>query len=273
MRRLGGIYCNLILIALSLIACSTPSRNFQPPVRFNSPVISDEALVWQGGRIAVPVRGSAGSLITTNPSGPDLHELAGAKPNTRWPVILILEACSEDSPPRLLHALAEQGFVAISLSSHQRRHVLSPCQRGTQTDEADAEFQRLKQAELVYAMRLLKTASWVDENNIFLLGQKESANLVARINDSSLRGRILVNWPCIEDNTGASIVSGDSPVFTVFTAAKPEQTGAIKHCEGLLSVNTNNQSVTLHQSYALNVLLEPIAFTQLLQFMDRQLFR
>jgi dienelactone hydrolase len=272
MRELYG-KCLILLLVAVVASCSSAPRSFKPPVRFNSPIISDEALVWRGARISVPVRGTAGSMITTNGAGMNLLQLAGASPNTRWPVIILLEGCFQKSPPRLLRALAEQGYVAISLASDQRQQMLSKCDVGRNGAAASDDLRSQKRAELSYAMAALQKTDWANLENVFVLGQEEGADVALMTSSERLRGRILVNWHCEAGRLIYPDPKIESPLFAVFIASTDEQRHRINACEQQLRRNENNQSITLNQAYPLHVLLEPIAFTQLLQFLDRQLFR
>ncbi len=212
-------------------------------------------------------------MITTNGAGMDLLQLAGASPNTRWPVIIILEGCLQKSPPRLLRALAEQGYVAISLSSDQRQQIMSNCSAGNGKFVSTDDKRSQKRAELNFAMSALQEVNWANLENVFVLGQEEGADVALMSNNAGLRGRILVNWQCDAGNLTYTDPQAKSPVLAIFIASNDEQQKQINTCEEQLRRNENNQSITLNQAYPLHVLLEPIAFTQLLQFLDRQLFR
>ena len=84
MRRKGWIGKSLLsfLAALVLPACSDagPPEPVKP-VRFAAPPVSDLETVWKNALVAIPVRGTTGSLLTTNEgrAGPP-QKLAGVGP-------------------------------------------------------------------------------------------------------------------------------------------------------------------------------------------------
>jgi hypothetical protein len=272
MQRGWGILILSLGLSLLAAACSSspPPKNL-PQARFEKPALSDEELVWQRATLGVPLRGTAGSMITTNDAGLALQKLAGARQGTRWPVIIIVEGCRDETPPRLIRALAEQGYVALVLSSRARRHLPLACQPGA-TLEANARAILIqKQAELTFARGALVGAGWADLQNIFVFGNFEAGAAVARSAGALAKARILTGWSCEGPGTGGLRDSALSPVFSVAIAPSlnPSGTGCAAH----MNDNPYNKYLHLTQPYSLNVLLEPIVFTQLLQFLDQQLFK
>ncbi|WP_169567863.1 hypothetical protein [Sneathiella limimaris] len=267
-RHLLG--CFLILSLLG--ACEAPKRAASPQpmtAQFDAPAGSDPELVWQAARVALPVRGSTSSLVTTMGAGVSPLVMAGGSPGTRWPVLLMLEGCSTPAPPRLLKALAEQGYVALSLSSEARRHEPLACDPQKTLLENAAAIQSQKGAELTFALHALDRLNWVDPDHVFVLGFFEAGAAVARMKPAKTAGRVLIGWDCQGLSTGGLRDTALSPVFSVSMMLA----AAGRDCSGDMADNTENRFLRLSESYSLNVLLEPIVFTQMLQFLDRRLFR
>lgn len=264
-----GIFC-LGLVLLFGACASAPPKN-PPQARFEKPALSDEELVWQRASLGVPLRGTAGSMITTNDAGLVLEKLTGAPQGTHWPVILIVEGCRDETPPQLIRALAEQGYVALVLSSRARRHLPLACQPQATLEENARAILSQKQAELTFARGALVRAGWADLQNIFVFGNFEAGAVVARSAGAIAKARILTGWNCDGLGTDGLRDSALSPVFSVAFAPTLKPSGA--GCAAHMNDNPYNKYLHLTQPYSLNVLLEPIVFTQLLQFLDQQLFK
>ncbi len=271
---MGARARGLIALGLTLLmgACAAaPPPKPQPQARFEKPALSDEELVWQRATLGLPLRGTAGSMITTNDAGLALQKLTGAPQGTRWPVIIIMEGCHDETPPQLIRALAEQGYVALVLSSRARRHLPLACQpSGTLEDNARAILIQ-KQAELTFARGALVRAGWADLHNIFVFGNFEAGAAVARSAGALAKARIITGWNCEGEGTDGLRDSALSPVFSVAFAPTLKPSG--RGCAAYMNDNLYNKYLHLTQTYSLNVLLEPIVFTQLLQFLDQQLFK
>ena len=265
-----GIFCLGLVFLLGACASAPPPKSL-PQARFEKPALSDEELVWQRASLGVPLRGTAGSMITTNDAGLALEKLTGAPQGTRWPVILIVEGCRDETPPRLIRALAEQGYVALVLSSRARRHLPLACQPQAILEDNARAILSQKQAELSFARGALVRAGWADLHNIFVFGNFEAGAVVARSAGAIAKARVLTGWSCDGPGTDGLRDSALSPVFSV--AAPGPQNSREAGCAAYMNDNPYNKYLQLSQPYSLNVLLEPIVFTQLLQFLDQQLFK
>lgn len=274
---LGGdfrVALKIVVTFLLFLLSACAERDVKPvkQAKFNIPANSDAELVWRSASVAYPVRGSAGSVITTNSVSLDPRQMAGVQGRPLWPVIFIQDGCFATSPPLLLKALAEQGFVAIHLSSHARQHELLDCRTDRNAAANADSILRAKEAELRYAIAALKFVNWADEENIFVIGHHEAGASVALGDMSGIKARIVADWNCQQGSAVEGLIDDDkAPVFAVATSLAGQS--APITCRSYMQNTSESQSLDLTQSFALNVLLEPVVFTQMLKFLDRQLFQ
>ncbi|OUR77757.1 hypothetical protein A9Q83_09565 [Alphaproteobacteria bacterium 46_93_T64] len=262
----------VLIAAVGLSACTEKPPQRIQAAKFNTPSFSDAEAVWRNATLALPVRGSVGSMVTTNDGAIGLLQLAGAKPSTRWPVILILNGCEQKVSLQLMRAFAEQGFVTFSLDSAARRREPIDCGPDKDGHERARLNSQYKEGELDYALNELQSVSWADTQNFFLLGIGEGSTTVARNSGRFVKARILAEWDCSGGSSAVGVQNDEgSPVLLINSAGMP--IGKQDGCATYLVNQIESQSLTLPESYPNGILLEPIVFTQMLQFLDRQLFK
>jgi len=265
-------FCTVIAF-LVLSACSeTPRPVPMPKVAFIKPKLSDLESVWQNATVAIPVRGTSGSLLTTNfgRAGPPLG-LAGVGPDVRWPIILVLQGCNRAVPVDLLKTLAEQGYVAFAPASEARRNDPLNCgdTRSLQQDARSTLNQR--RTELSFVLGKIMRESWTDKRNIFVIGLYDAAAAVARYTGDGVNGRVLSDWNCQGTGGHAGVAAEEkSPVFAV-TSASVSVVGG--DCGQYLKAGRGSEVLSFPAKYSDNLLLEPVIFTRLMLFFDRQIFK
>lgn len=251
--------------------CSSAPHKPVKTAKFNEPKQSDLQRVWEGATVALPVRGSTGSMITNNDGSTGLFRLTGASPGTLWPVIVVLPGCGQQAPVSLMRSLAEQGFVLISPDSQRRFFNPLTCLDLQTNSNAGEALVRARQTEIAYASAQLQHLNWVDRDNIFLIGLYDGAAAVARYVGGGYKARILAEWGC----QGSDKVRGisnevASPIFAATSSTVPTYSG---DCSQFLSDDGSSQVLVLPSKYSESILLEPVVYTQLLRFFDRQLFK
>ncbi|MBL4740014.1 MAG: hypothetical protein JKY12_03415 [Sneathiella sp.] len=266
------IYFFLLLWGVGILAGCTPKVQAPPKVaHFQVSAKSDLERVWEGAIVALPIRGTTGSMITTNEPGRELINLTGAAYATRWPVILLIVGCQQAIPTTLMKVLAEQGYVVIAPDSHARFINPLNCTMGGE-DALNAEKTlQFRQTEIRYSLNRLKRISWVDLENVFLFGLHDGAASVSLHKGRDVKARVLSEWNC----QGAEKVRGvsnenKSPLFAVSSSNTLTFAG---DCGAFFSTKGESQVFTMPEKYSDNILLEPIVFTQLLRFLDGQLFK
>lgn len=114
--------------------------------------------------------------------------LARLSPNGRRPVVVYVHDCpgpgAEDGVWG--EALARQGYVVIAPDSRARGGRAPDCAAG----EPDALLTR--ESEIRYALRQVRTAPWVRQSSVFLLGVGQGASVVARGRVGAVTGTVIV---------------------------------------------------------------------------------
>ncbi len=276
MLGFGGRLLLLLVVAV-LASCSGSDWEARNPpeaipnVTFNSPTYSDAESVWRQARIAVPVRGTTGSIITTNDPYLTVYNLSGTSPGTKWPVLLAFSGCSQTIGDRFMKAMAEQGFIVLQIDGRHRVQEPFICDATKSLSARAAEDMRARQATLSFALSALKAKSWVDLNNIYVLGMWEAAPAVAHLYGRDVRGRILMEWDCAGAPSVYGLRDAESiPTFSVTSANVPALGGG---CAAKFGGNRLSQNLFLPSHFPQDILVEPIVFTKLLKFLDLQLFR
>ncbi|MFT6558767.1 hypothetical protein [Sneathiella sp.] len=273
-RYLGRLSAAFGLLALLLAtACSSPSDPPRADVpQFKAPVTSDLERIWQNAVVAVPVRGTTGSMVTTNRgrAGPP-QGLAGVGPDIRWPIIVVVQACGLPDPLELMRAMAEQGYVVLSPASNSRFFNPLDCQSAASVhDRAEATLDE-RRLEIRYVLKQLSKQSWIDPANVFLVGLHDGAAAVARYTGQDVKARILAEWDCQGSGKVNGVAHAErSPIFAVTSARTPIFGG---DCSRFFAPAEESVVLSMPQKYANNILLEPIVYTQFLRFLDRQLFK
>lgn len=266
------IWFSLLSLIVFVTGCSS-TRDVKPTAaKFEISKKSDLERVWQRAVVALPVRGSTGSMITTNEAGLGLINLTGTKFDTRWPVILLVSGCQKRMPPtQLMKAFAEQGYVVVAPDSHSRYFDPLACENGVgDAQNAEATI-RLRQSEIRYSLNRLKRISWVDLNNLFLLGLHDGAASVSLYKGDGVKARILSEWNCQGSEKIRGVSNEEaSPLFAVSSSAVQTFLG---DCGEFFNSTGQSQVFAMPEKYSDNILLEPIVYTQLLRFLDRQIFK
>ncbi|MEH6405202.1 MAG: hypothetical protein V7750_17640 [Sneathiella sp.] len=254
-----------------LFGCASKSQEPPKSAKFEISKKSDLERVWDGAVVAFPIRGTTGSMITTNETGRELTNLTGAGYATRWPVALLITGCRQAIPTLFMKALAEQGYVVIAPNSYARYFNRLSCLNDA-PDASNAEKTiSLRQTEIRYSLNRLKEISWVDWDNVFLMGLHDGAASVSLYKGPYVKARILSEWNCQGGESVRGVSNEEkSPMFAVSSSNVPTFLG---DCGEFFSTEGQSQVFVMPEKYSDNILLEPIVFTQLLRFLDRQLFK
>ncbi|MCG8492076.1 MAG: hypothetical protein MI743_10710 [Sneathiellales bacterium] len=265
-------YCGAFALGILAACADTPRPTPVPKAEFAKPRLSDLESIWQNATVAIPVRGTSGSMLTTNSgrAGPPLG-LAGVGPDVRWPIILVLQGCHRAVPVDLLKSLAEQGYVAFAPASEARRNnPLNCAENGSLQRDARSTFDQ-RRTELSFVLGKILSESWTDKRNIFVIGLYDAAAAVARYTGDGINGRVLADWNCQGTGGHAGVAAEEkSPVFAV-TSASVSVVGG--DCGQYLKAGQGSEVVSFPARYSSNLLLEPVIFTRLMLFFDRQIFK
>jgi len=118
----------------------------------------------------------------------------------KYPVVIYMHGCTgitNQNDVAWSKYIAEMNFVVVVPDSMARKGRLSNCdprQRGNTATFPQAHDYR--QEEIKFALSQLKSATWADERNIFLMGHSEGGLASARSTDSDFKGVIISGWTC-----------------------------------------------------------------------------
>ncbi len=266
-----------ILVFVCLIAACSSDQDPEPDRTASAPIRSDLELTWDKAVVALPVRGSSGSMVTFNDGKSIVRQLAGAAPLARWPVIIYMHGCTGIGNYDFFQALAEQGFVVIAPDSMARRYRPLQCDPATATGGKNLFVYEYRLAEVAYAAQQIQKLGWVDQNRVYLIGASEGGVAAALYRGDEFQARVIAQWTCL----GPSLVRGIAapphiPVLAVVSDNDPwyrQQSGSQRDCGVFMADRPHSKSLVLKSSRQHNLLMEPIVFTQLMQFLDLQLFK
>ena len=151
---------------------------------------------WDESRVYVP-----GSFFEKS--------ISNLKLEKKYPVVIYLHGCNgitSFNDTRWGKFISEMGFVAILPDSLARPGRISNCDPSTtSTSHRFPMALPYREQEIFYAINELKKMTWVDSENIFLMGHSEGANAVAITKAKGVRGVILSSGYCKLYSTIASI--------------------------------------------------------------------
>jgi dienelactone hydrolase len=178
---------------------------------------SDTARTFDSARLYIP--GNPTALTMNTPA------VADSLARQSLPALVYLHGCTGITPhdegwARLVSA---QGYVVILVDSFARKYRPSDCDPKTNTFGTFERAHDMRQEEIEYARAKLRTVSWVDQRNVFLMGHSEGGVATARWSGSGYAGYIVSGWAC---TSPASSFNGlwtprDVPVLVIRWRSDP----------------------------------------------------
>jgi len=196
--------------------------------------------------------------------------------NKSYPVVLYLHGCTGlGKVERAFGAkLAEEGYVFIAPDSMARRYRPLQCDPKTQTGGFNRFVFDFRMAEVSYALDALAQYSWINRDQLFLMGGSEGGVAAALYRGDEFSGRIIFQWTC----HGAPLVRGlgapeDEPVLAIVNEGDPwydekntaNQSG---HCGEFLQERKSSTSVLMSLGAVHNVLSEKRTEMLIKNFLD-----
>lgn len=111
-----------------------------------------------------------------------------------------------------------QGFIVVMPDSIARPGRIPNCDPKLKGGNAFPNAFKYRQEEITYAMEQAQKATWVDKNNIFLMGFSEGGIASAQSTHAGFAGRIIMGWTCTNKNNpdfDGIFSSKDSPVLAI----------------------------------------------------------
>lgn len=149
--------------------------------------------VWQAALVRIP-RGKGKYLLATI----DTLDARNINRAIRHPTIIYLHGCAgiwEGTHTRI-NFLARNGYAVIAPASFAREKYPKSCEPATKQAGFYRGTLKMRQYDADYAIKKAKTLSWVDSNNVFLVGFSQGGIVAATLGHTSLRARVVEGWTC-----------------------------------------------------------------------------
>ncbi|MFK7793960.1 MAG: dienelactone hydrolase family protein [Gammaproteobacteria bacterium] len=152
---------------------------------------------WDAAIVRIPKTGGAySSFIMSDLDKQDTITLQS------FPTIIYLHGCSGvwSGTYTRLNFLAQSGFVVIAPVSFARSKYPQSCDPASAQGGMYRGTLIMRQNDAAYAIANAKQLSWVDENNVFLMGHSQGGVTTATFNSKdenmSVTARIIEGWTC-----------------------------------------------------------------------------
>lgn len=251
----------LMILAIALPA-STPvpataegygngSRTFTAPEDMTEADLSDSVEItrtWDAALVRIPKTGAEFRRLS-------MHELD--KSNTpqgkKFPTVIYLHGCSGvwQGTHRRIDFLAKHGFAVIAPLSFARRKYPQSCDTRNRRGGLYRPTLKMRQFDAGNAIRKAKQLSWVDADNVFLMGLSQggitTATFLSDDPAASVNARVVESWTCHAgwDEYRGINAPASEPVLTLVSERDPWfQTPATRgDCAEYL--NSDNGSVSV----------------------------
>lgn len=179
---------------------------------------------WQAALVRIPKSG--GGYIKTTIAKLQKRSTA---PKGVWPTVIYMHGCAGIWPgtKTRITFLARNGYAAIAPASLARQKYPQSCRPETHEGGLYRPTLRMRQNDAGYAIAKAKELSWVDEDNVFLMGLSQGGITTATFSSShpehSVRARIVEGWTC---HAGWSEYNGSNapdtePILTLVGSEDP----------------------------------------------------
>ncbi len=159
------------------------------------------------------------------------QRLDGLPDDAKFPTIIFLHDCNGPEGPQgpLFAYLNENGFAVIAPNSFARRDRPKFC------SSANHWLDEVRMAEISFALSQVKQLRWVDQRNLFLMGQGEGGEYAARYDGTEFRGRIASGAVCARGQgrrTPLLVIVSQSDVVLKGIPTKCDGTNAFMEIRG-----------------------------------------
>jgi len=147
---------------------------------------------WDYALVRIPTQ--EGRFISSS-----MHELDYAA-DKKYPTIIFLHGCAGvwSGTHTRINFLAASGFAVIAPQSFARQKYPQSCDATRNQGGLYRQTLRIRQNDASYAIKKATSLSWVDENNLFLMGHSEGAITTATLTlkDNVVTARVIEGWTC-----------------------------------------------------------------------------
>jgi len=144
------------------------------------------------------------------------------KTDKSYPVVIIMHGCGGIESGSENHAwaklLASEGLLVVMPDSLARTDRKPSCDPKTRRSGLFPAVHGMRLEEIKYASEQIRTRSWFDGKNLFLMGFSEGAVAAVRSKLSGFRGVIATSWTCTNSKSPAFdgiYLTPETPLLTL----------------------------------------------------------
>lgn len=198
----------------------TPTREMHP-ADWSNPEELDRT--WKSALFRIPDGNEVIAGTVTDLSSVELS--SGQK---RLPTIIYLHGCSGiwSGTYTRMDVFAQSGFAVIAPASFARKKYPKSCDPVKKIGGLYRAVLKMRQLDALHAIREARKLSWVDPDNIFLMGFSEGGIVSATLSiesGQSVRARVIEGWTCRAgwpEYRGLNRAAGE-PILTLVAAGDP----------------------------------------------------
>jgi dienelactone hydrolase len=168
--------------------------------------------------------GGEASLERTWRAARVFRPAAGGSTPGEVPVVMYAPDCAglDDDLRRWADLLTGHGYAVIAIDPRARGGRAPACDAATLYSRADLPALATREAEIRYALRQVRTLSWVRQGSVFLLGLGQGAVVAGGYTGPAFSGYILTGWTCTSPHPrGGLATAPDRPVLAIRWAVDP----------------------------------------------------
>jgi len=249
--------CTVFLVACNATGLNNSTKAFTDPSNLAWEDWEDRSELertWQAAIVRIP-KGD-GSYIATQ-----MKDLA--KNSTLFgkqhPTVIYLHGCSGvwENTHQRLNFFAENGFAVIAPVSFARKKYHQSCNTRTNNGGMYSGTLHMRQLDAGYAIEMAKNLSWVDSDNVFLMGHSEggitTAAFIAANMKQTVNARVIEGWTC---HHGRSRYRGikapkSEPTLALVGSDDPwfQSSRSKGHCGSYLDRSNGSQSIVYREGY------------------------
>lgn len=174
------------------------TKTFTPAGQMSSKDWNDEAelqRVWQAALVRIPQ--GEGRYLTAIMN--KLNQ-KNTRQSVRHPTVIYLHGCGGvwQGTHTRINLLASHGYAVIAPVSFARKKYPKSCDPQTRQGGLYRDTLKMRQYDAEHAVRQARSLTWVDADNLFLMGFSQGGIAVATLSPTltPLRGRIVEGWTC-----------------------------------------------------------------------------
>ena len=176
--------------------------------------------VWQATRVWIPATPAVSGRRTIEVE----RALAAVPAGTRLPSVVYVHGCHglDDDLAQWATVLTGAGYALFALDSAARGERPPVCTASTLYVRADQPRFSQREAEVRYALRQMRTFSWLAPESVFLMGFDHGGVVAAGWRERGFAGIVITGWTCTApDVRGGLFTPLDRPVLAIRWADDP----------------------------------------------------